>query len=345
MLRLHWGCPDKLLAWDDLVVEAVALSTPSPTWSSVATATNTIHPTSTVSPTGTRTSTWTVAPTVTSSITPTRTATPTITPTVMPGGSCFQPHAGSGCDDKECEAKVCVADFSCCGGGSSPRGWDQSCVNAANYFCKPTRVPTATTTSSATATSTPTATLLPTSSPTATVTETPFQVSWCSLAPLPHCASFDYASLRVRSTRIGTKTLWKGSRYGGGEYQSFGDPLSSTRYAICLYHGEFSSLILDKAVESGLGWRSRGSGFSYSSDFDQKRLGISLVRHTFLDHFLVRLNDRENRVEIDSTAPLIFQIQNSEGMCWSSTFQPPFRVSSSSKTSVRCETRKSPCSL
>ncbi len=412
MLRLHWNCPERFLAWDDLVVEAVALPTPSPAWSSVATMTATwtsvMTPTSTSLPTMTPTVSFlpTVTPTMVKgdcctvhdspgcnvpscedwvnsvinpggtsicfqvdalnpdwrvscvnaafrnpqacpcapTFAPTATTTSTRTPTETPGGGCYQVHVGSGCDDEECEVKVCEADFSCCGGGSSPRGWDQSCVNAANFFCRPTSTPTATATASVTATATATVTLTPIILPTPTATEISLEIPLCSFEPLVHCMVFDQASLRIRETRVGMKTLWRGSRYGEGESQSLGNPLSSTNYAICLYQGESTSLALGGTVEAGQGWRLQGSGFSYSSDLNQMKLRISLSHHVLSDHFLVRLRDREDRVEIDSVTPLIFQIQNSEGRCWSSTFQPPFRTSGSSKTSALCETRTSPCS-
>ncbi len=48
-------------------------------------------------------------------------------------GSCFQAHAGGGCDDPDCCLQVCSFNPSCC--DADEGGWTQSCANLAANLC------------------------------------------------------------------------------------------------------------------------------------------------------------------------------------------------------------------
>ncbi len=160
-LRSYWPCQENFLAFDDLVLEAGLLNTPTPSQTPTPQNTATSVPSATVTKTKTATKTSVIIPSVTavSTATWTRVVTvqpsPTSTPVVTPGSDCFQIHAASGCSDQACKDKVCyhptLGNSACCGGGSSPHGWTASCVASARYHCRSTLTP------SPTATPTPTA--------------------------------------------------------------------------------------------------------------------------------------------------------------------------------------------
>ena len=102
----------------------------------------------------------------------------------IPGGivragetnSCFVTDPLPGCADNACEEKVCYdstfGNPACCGQGSSPHGWTQSCVASATYLCSGTATPTRTRTVTATVTVTPNSTATATSSASANSTLT-----------------------------------------------------------------------------------------------------------------------------------------------------------------------------
>lgn len=125
-----------------------------------------------------------------------------------------------------------------------------------------TATPTATTTQTETLTpadtqtSTPTAT--PTSTPTATgITATP---ALCSSAPEAGCLTSAKSILQLTRSPdpSNDKLLWKWIRGDSLTQTAFADPMTSARYALCVYAGATNALIAAAALPPGAGWSAIG---------------------------------------------------------------------------------------
>lgn len=329
-IRLYGSCPGAYLSLDDVVVQAVPLETATPTPTKQASWTPASEPTPT------KTAINTPTPTETRTMTPSHTATATKTATPTPGGGCFEIHVGSGCDDKNCETQVCQIDFSCCGEGSSPRGWDQSCVNAAKYICRPTATPLPSKTATRTETASPSVTASETA--TATPTRTPMEYL-CSPEPRLGCENTSRGLIRLRSGQTRTKVSWDG-------WLSNSLMSEPRELAFCLYEeGEKTNLIFESRTNENGRWRYHSESSSYVSGRGDDRIRFKVTRSYAMDHYRARAEKRPGEfLNLPETSSLVFQVQDKDGLCLSSTFFPPLRLNREGRISAVCEPRGNPCS-
>ncbi len=86
------------------------------------------------------------------------------------------------------------------------------------------------------------------------------------------------AALTIKSSASssGNKIQWK---WRGEESTAFGDPTSSTNYALCIFDdvGGAPRLIVDQAVPAGTGWKRSSSGFAYA-DPDAASHGVRSIK-------------------------------------------------------------------
>ena len=134
--------------------------------------------------------------------------------------------------------------------------------------------PPATATPTATSTSTPTPTDTPTTVPTDTPTPTP-SVFGCPPTPLGSCRTAGKSLLSISNKLDDTqdKLLWKWIKGQSTSIADFGDPTSTTQYAICVYHAGGPVL---SAIVPPTFWTASGSGFKYK-DPSTSNAGITKI--------------------------------------------------------------------
>ncbi len=297
----------------------VPTTTPTPTVTGTATPTPTATPTVTPTPTATRTATPTL--TTTPTRTATRTPTPTATATPLPGATLTATRTPTGTPTP-------------------------TASTTATGTATPTPTVTAIETGAPTATATPTQT--PTAVPSATVTATPLPAVQCGSQPLVGChrALRPNAGSLTLKDRVPDKNdtlTWRWSRGPAIAKADFGDPLATTAYRVCLYDSA-ASLVLGVTVPAGgicnpktnrACWKSPKRGFSYRNPNQAAGAIQSLdLREGTSATARIALRGRGPLLAMPSlltlSAPLVVQLQSSDGACWESTYSPPARASAKS---------------
>ncbi len=207
----------------------------------------------------------------------------------------------------------------------------------------PTDTATATVTSTATGTATvttsatPTGTQTPTATVTATATPTPTPL--CPSAPQLGCRVSGRAALQLANTTTArAKLLWKWKRGDATTLQDFGDPLSTTAYAFCVYDtsAEVPALVMSATAPAGgicAGvpcWRQRPRGYVYKNTEltpdgllslslnggDQGRASLTAKGRTSLLHMPSLPLHQESTVTV--------QVVSSDGAaCWQAAYTAP----------------------
>ena len=217
----------------------------------------------------------------------------------------------------------------------------------------PTDTPTPGDTPTATATATITDTVAPTNTntpvPTDTPTPTPTPILLgCPMAPasVTSCKQLikpAHSKLRIwdyaddKRDRIDWQ--W---RFGEGtDPAEFGDPTTTTRYALCIYDGN-DQLIFGAGVPAGSGWHSNGKIIKYTDNPGQTYCGIRHLRLSSRSAAPMKVSIRliglgqsanlgnqtasGNFPDLGSFPlatepnPLRAQLVNSEGGCWEARY-------------------------
>lgn len=323
-------------------VTATATLTPIPTVTATATVTPTptVTATTTVTSTPTVTATTTVTPTPTVTVTATRTATPTPTPTLTATPT-VTPTLTPTPTASETPPPAATAT-------ATPTSTSTPTLTA-TMTATPTATGTSTPTATATetvvpSTATPTATATPV--PSATVTATPLPAVACASQPLGGCRRAlrpDAGTLTLKD-RVPDKNdsvAWRWSRGPAVAKSEFGDPLTTTDYRVCVYDNA-ASVVLSVPIPAGgicnpkTGrpcWRSLKRGFSYRNPNQAVGAIQSLdLREGTTTTARIALRGRGPLLTMPSlmtlNAPLLVQLQSSEGVCWESSYSPPARTQS-----------------
>lgn len=345
-----FGLIPEIFEGDNVVQQPVIIDRggPTPTPTLTATPTRTATPTPTVTATRTATATPTPTPTVTSTatVTATRTATPTPTPT--PTGTATATRTATPTPTATRTPTPTVTE--------TPL---PDATLTATRTPTPTQSPTPTVTVTATTTATPTSTVTATTTAgvsTATPTATPVPSVTATATPLPAvaCASQPLVGCR-RALRPdgGTLTLkdrvpdkndsiaWRWSRGPAIAKSEFGDPLATTAYRVCVYDNA-PSLVLGVTIPAGgicnpktnrPCWKSPKRGFSYRNPNQAMGAIQSLdLREGTSTTARIALRGRGSLLALPSlmtlSAPLVVQLQASDGACWESSYSPPARTQS-----------------
>jgi len=342
-----FGLIPEIFEGDNIVQQPVIIDRggPTPTPTLTATPTRTPTPTATVSVTRTPTPTATVTatttatptPTVTVTVTPTRTATPTLTATPTPTTTPTPTPTATATPLPEATVTATRT--------STPTSTSTPTVTSTPTA---TATPTVTATETAAVTATPTPTETPTPVPSATATATPLPAVGCGSQPLVGCHRAlrpDGGTLTLKD-RVPDKSdslAWRWSRGPALAKADFGDPLATTAYRVCIYDGA-PSLILGVTVPAGgicnpktnrPCWKSPKRGFSYRNPNPAAGALQSLdLREGTSTTARIALRGRGPLLAMPSltalSAPLVVQLQSSDGACWESTYSPPVRQSAKS---------------
>lgn len=137
-------------------------------------------------------------------------------------------------------------------------------------------------------------------------------------------------------------------RWGSGEstmISAFGNPISSTDYALCIYDGS-GAMIFEAKILAGPLWRATSSGFKYRNPA-LTRWGIGRVtmssRGAELGKASIRLTGSGRALSLGNSGPsgnfpnlgsfpltvapdpLRAQLVNSDGECWEGRYQALIR--------------------
>ena len=169
-----------------------------------------------------------------------------------------------------------------------------------------------------------------------TVTPTPTPDPNCPPAPLNGCRQtlFENKALLVLKKKDGDndKLVWKWVKGEATTGADFGDPTTSTTYAICVYDesGGTPGLKLESVVPPGSQWTATSSGFKYNDP----TLGADGVRSVHLksgapDRAKANLKGKGSGLAMPAlgldgpvTARLV---RIGTGACWEATFSAPTR--------------------
>jgi hypothetical protein len=214
----------------------------------------------------------------------------------------------------------------------------------------PTRTPTrtATSTPTVTPTSTPssTPTRTPTASPTSTPTPTGTPTPLCAATPRDDCTVPSFAEtskLLVRDSDPSTRDrlLWRWSK-GNAPIGDFGDPVTSTEYALCIYDRSAGNAIRVRTLTVPPGgscggkpcWKAFNQGFKYK-DRDATRDGVQSILLKGSIGSTAKLQVKAKGEELalpppagleryfDQDPAVTIQLANSVGSCWQATYSAP----------------------
>ncbi len=275
---------------------------------------------------------------------------------IEPAGTACRP-ATSACDAVErCDgaSATCPADASVCGNGTVETACGEECDdgNAVNgdgcsSTCTIEVTPTPTfTPRPATPTVTPTSTssLPSTVTPTLVTTPTPLPTAMplCGVAPDTGCRKpiAPAASLvEVKDRALDTRDVltWKWSQGAATLATDFGDPVTTTAYALCIYDrsGGTPTLVVAADVRAGgvCGgrpcWRERATGFKYvNRAASPAGIRSLLLKSGPTGHAKVVVNARGSDIAVPAL-PLLqdpsvtVEVRNDRGVCWAADYSAP----------------------
>lgn len=131
------------------------------------------------------------------------------------------------------------------------------------------------------------------------------------------------------ATDSGDRLDWKISRGGAASADAFGDPTSSDGMVVCAYGGdEADTLVFEGRAPAGSDWRSKSSGFTYSSSATTPD-GIRKITLKNGTDGRSKLVIKGAGSELDSspfglpsmpTGAITVQLQSAAGGCWSAAW-------------------------
>jgi hypothetical protein len=285
--------------------------------------------------TATRTPTRTRRATATPSRTKTRTKTrtPSLTPTLTVTATATQ-------NNQPADTATASATQTATATGTAT-GTASATVTATGTSTTATQTPAPTGTATATTVSTVTVTTTPSATPTAT--------PMCQMTPRSGCRlpmSPRSWVLFLRDTAgHGDRFVWKW-RGVGETIEEFGDPLSTTSYAFCLYAGTNQDRIMQAIAPAGgtcgarSCWRQRGGRRYRYRNPDRTPEGVARIalrtRPSVTRASIVVAGKGENLTMpvLPLEQPLLAQlVQSDSPRCWESTFSAP--ASKNSKRQFR----------
>lgn len=215
-----------------------------------------------------------------------------------------------------------------------------------------TRTPTRTPTNTPTVTPTPTSTATPTTTPTATLTATPTPTGTptplCGATPRSDCTVPSFAAaakllLRDSDPNRRDRLVWRWAK-GNAPISSFGDPLTATEYALCIYDRSGGSATLAQVVTVPPGgscdgrpcWRAFNQGFKYKNrDATEDGVKSILLKGSVGNRgkLLVKAKGEALTLPAPVSAERFFdqdpavtvQLANSNGFCWQANYSAPAR--------------------
>lgn len=214
----------------------------------------------------------------------------------------------------------------------------------------PTQTPTRTATNTPTVTPTPTSTATPTRTPTASPTATPTPTGTptplCGATPRPDCSMPLFAGtskLIVRDSGKNSRDrlVWRWSK-GNAPISTFGDPVTTTEYALCVYDrsGGNATLVQVATVPPGGScrgkpcWKAFNRGFKYR-DRDAGQAGVKsiVLKGSVGTRAKIRLRAKGDHLALpapadserffDQDPAVTVQLANSNGFCWQATYDTP----------------------
>jgi len=154
----------------------------------------------------------------------------------------------------------------------------------------------------------------------------------CTSAPLGGCKLpfvAHQSKLRFAETQSDADTIftWRWNLGSATTVADFGDPGTSTNYVLCIYDDSARPQpVVADAADAPLGWRALFNGFSYllRGNHPLRRLLLHAGddgKAAILAHGDA---DTVERV-LPFTAPVLVQLQASNGQCWETDFTAPAR--------------------
>jgi hypothetical protein len=335
---------------------ATSTDTATETASPTATAVDTATATSTATATATDTATDTATPTATPTETDTQTATPTATATDADTATATPSATATDTDTPTDTPTQTPTDTATPADTSTATATDtvtatHTAESTATDTVTPSETPTptltATSTATRTSTSTATGTVTPTLTLTATATDTPTptQTPICKLTPDPACADSDFPRvLRLASKPDGNKLVWRWRTSAGTLHSSdFGDPLTTSDYALCIYAGDPPALAAQYvALAGGLCggrpcWKQKPKGFRYKNkSATGEQLRKLVLRATTGPIADLKAVGRGASLILPPLPfpdhPVTVQLMKSDSPeCWQNVFSPPFKKNDSAR--------------
>ena len=290
------------------------------------TSTNTQTATATSTATHTATPPHTATATATDSATATETLAPTATNTAMPADTATATATDTATASQT--PSTTATDI------ASPTDTPVPTLTATD-----TATPTITATPTTTDTRTATQTVTPSLTPIPTDTPTPTSTPICKSTPDVGCLGGDFPRiLRFAAKTDKNKMIWKWRTTAGAiPVADFGDPLTTSDYALCIYAGDPPSLAaeyLAPAASSCDGkpcWKKRTKGFRYKNKSATGKLLRKLVlRATTGPIADIKAVGRGGSLILPSLPfpdqPVTVQLVKSDGPeCWQNVYSPPFK--------------------
>jgi hypothetical protein len=174
----------------------------------------------------------------------------------------------------------------------------------------------------------------------------------CPRTPEAGCKATDKSVLLIRDrdgdgAGPGDKVVWRWINGPSTATADFGDPVNTADYALCIYAGVASDLILEVNGPAGGLWSpTRDRGYRYTDPFGVAD-GISRVVLRSSDAGRTRLvlvgtgevPLGRGTLPLDATTDVVIQLRNSETpSCWESTY-PAETISRSKPELFRARTR------
>ena len=316
---------------------ATATSTATPTHTDTATATGTATFTDTATPTSTATPTHTDTPTATGTATFTATDTPTSTATASDTPSASATPSDTPADTPTATEMATATETPT----PLPSATDTATatpVATATASGTPTETGTPTATATGTFTASPSDTVPPSATPTATASPL------CGAAPVVACESGQKSVFRLsrRDDASKSRLFWSWKSRSGAP--SFGDPMTSTVYSLCVYDaaGGTPALKLTATVPpagtciDGPCWKPLRNGDPTNLrflDMDRHWDGISQIvlkrspsgRVKLLVYGIgagLRLPAPSGGGLLQPDDAVLVQLLTSDGACWQARYEP-----------------------
>jgi uncharacterized delta-60 repeat protein len=144
-----------------------------------------------------------------------------------------------------------------------------------------------------------------------------FENGICPDSPLPGCEHASSARLVITARSAGHKVAWtwRGAPLEAG---SFGDPLETSAYTLCLYDAD--GLLLHASAPAGDLWRAAGAGFRYGANETSPH---RLSRLKLLENGRLKAVGRDLTLEtpLPVALPLTTQLVRQDALeCWRATY-------------------------
>jgi hypothetical protein len=148
----------------------------------------------------------------------------------------------------------------------------------------------------------------------------------CATQPLTDCHVSATSSLALRFREGELAWQW---RRGTTSESELGTPTTTTDYALCLYEERdgVPTLLVAATVPSGAGWKATEKGFRYRSASGApdgvRRLQLKSGAPGKASIALTGRGMALPPLPLPQSGPVVVQLANSEGSCWTAAFPPP----------------------